>query len=97
MPWLHQVHHAVEIFSDSHAPLHHEHPDYDAVNDNSLHLNDHDLSCVLCSLSVWHGVFNVEQASVPDASDAHIEVFVSARFLSNASISIRGPPLNMIV
>lgn len=93
MPWLHQVHHAVEIFSDVHGPVHHEHPDYDAVNDNSLHLKDHDLSCVLCSISLWDATLDVEQATLPDFSRAYVAIFVSARALSNASISIRGPPV----
>lgn len=92
MPLLHQVHHGLDILSTTQKNELHEHPDYDAVSDNSPHLQDKELSCVLCSFSVFGGTPDTILSSIPDADTALSDLAEQYQVIHGSSFPIRGPP-----
>ncbi len=93
-PLLHELHHGIEILSGTHHGLPHEHPDYDALGDNSPHLDDKELSCVLCSFSLPGEITETFLFSIPDSDTAHSDLEVLYQVIHGSSFPIRGPPAN---
>ena len=69
-PVLHQVQHGVGLLSGENRDVYHEHPDYDAVSDNTQHLQDNELDCALCSLSLVACFTHTFISVVPDHQES---------------------------
>ena len=75
----------------------HDHSDYVVNGDQEVHVDDVDLTCGICTLSMT-GVLTLEKlAANPVASVYHLDGR-SLRFERHRShFSIRGPPLHMTI
>ncbi len=91
-PVLHQVHHGIDVFSDTHTSQLHVHPDYGAVSDNSPHLDDKELSCALCSFSLFAGIQETPLTSILDVDSVVSDLAEQYQVLHGSSFPIRGPP-----
>ncbi|MFK7847525.1 MAG: hypothetical protein AB8G77_19695 [Rhodothermales bacterium] len=86
------MHHGIDVFSDAHTSVHHIHPDYGAVSDNSPHLDDKELSCALCSFSLFAGIQEALLASYLDVDAIISDLAQQFQVTHGSSFPIRGPP-----
>ena len=93
-PLVHQLQHGIDAdqTTDSHEAVSHKHPDYDALSDESRHVQESDFTCVLCNVTF----FSVEvRASSSDSLDLFAFLAWSSIILPSAPDAlpvIRGPP-----
>ena len=94
-PVVHQVKHGFEADhpASTIGDLLHEHPDYDAISDESRHLHESDLTCVLCTVTIVAVEKLAESYGIPDAGS--ISVGANRSFLPSQPLrlAIRGPPV----
>ena len=91
-PVLHQVNHGIHRLSDAHRGVVHEHPDFDALSDNTPHLKDKELSCVLCSFSLLGNISVTLISSLPDIDAIISDLAEQYQDIHGSSFPIRGPP-----
>ena len=93
-PVMHQVKHGLEAgFQDAtSAHLSHEHPDYDAISDESRHLHESDFTCVLCTITIMAAERLSETFGIPDAASISLGTNHSILPSQPSRLAIRGPP-----
>ena len=93
-PVAHQIQHGVHVLADgpAHHDAHHVHPDFDAISDDAPHLQNTDLTCILCSFSLTGAADNPSHAGLPDNDTFLYHGESSYQIVHGSFHSIRGPP-----
>ncbi len=93
-PTLHQMHHGLGVlFGTHHGDNGHVHPDYDSISDNTPHLEDKELTCVLCSFSLFGDAGDTLLASIPDTHVVLPGREDQLKVVHGLVSPIRGPPI----
>lgn len=93
-PVAHQIQHGVHVLGDglAHGDVHHEHPDFDAISDDAPHLQNTDLTCILCSFSLTGAANKQAHTGLPDRDTFLYHGESSYRIVHGSFHLIRGPP-----
>ena len=93
-PALHQLHHGIGVLlGEHHGDDGHFHPDYNSISDNSPHLDDNELTCVLCSFSLFGDSGDTLHSSIPDTPVVVPGWDDGLRIVHGLVSPIRGPPI----